>query len=377
MECDQCGARRPRSGPCPECGAPAPGTYSSMRQWRDQTRTGQGPAVGGGRGSGANWKNSASSSRMRNPRNGWDEGGYEEEPPARSSAANRRRPNYEEVDLEQALVPSHGDMLPMDPNAMSMGAGLPALPGIPQTDEEERAIGIRRPVYIPATSEKRKKKLGTWRVLSGVVSVMLICVASCGVAALFGRSQLAQLLSPASRIVATPQAYSTAGVPVTPVATPGPQHTYVTNIVTAQGVSTDYNAVNQTSHFKAGQQVDVLCLVRGIAKGQKHTILIHWFYDGTDMGLPIVNGKTSEEITSDQVVYFTMQYPTVGLGMAKIFFDLPSTDNGDQANDPYLAGQILFAIDPANGASGTPTQVPTATPKATPKATATATAKTT
>ena len=47
MECDQCGARRPRSGPCPECGAPAPGTYSSMRQWRDQNRTGQGPAVGG------------------------------------------------------------------------------------------------------------------------------------------------------------------------------------------------------------------------------------------------------------------------------------------------------------------------------------------
>ena len=128
--------------------------------------------------------------------------------------------------------------------------------------------------------------------------------------------------------------------------------------------------MNQTSHFTAGQQVDVICLVRGIAKGQKHTISIHWFYDGTDMQLPIVNGKTSEEITSDQVVYFSMQYQTAGLGMAKIFFDLPSTDNGDQANDPYLAGQILFAIDPANGASSTPTQVPTATPKATPKATA-------
>ena len=27
-----------------------------------------------------------SSSRMRNPRNDWDEGGYDEEPPARSSA---------------------------------------------------------------------------------------------------------------------------------------------------------------------------------------------------------------------------------------------------------------------------------------------------
>jgi hypothetical protein len=141
------------------------------------------------------------------------------------------------------------------------------------------------------------------------------------------------------------------------VATPGPQHTYVTDIVTAQGVSTDFAAINQTSHFKAGQQVIVLCLVRGIAKGQKHTISIHWFYDGVDMRLPIVNGKTSFEVTSNQVVYFSLQYSNAGLGMAKVFFDLPSTDPGDGANDPYLAGQILFAIDPA-----TPAGAATASP---------------
>jgi hypothetical protein len=202
---------------------------------------------------------------MRNPRNGWDEGGYEDEPPARSSAGNRRRPNYEEVDLEQALVPAQHDMLPMDPNALGMGAGLPALPGIPQTDEEERAIGIRRPVYIPATGEKRKKKLGTWRVLSGVVSVMLICVASCGAAALFGHSTLTSFFSNPRTHTISALPYSTAGVPITPVATPGAQHNYVTQIVTAQGVSTDFVAVNQPSPFKAGQQVDVICQVRVIA----------------------------------------------------------------------------------------------------------------
>jgi hypothetical protein len=143
------------------------------------------------------------------------------------------------------------------------------------------------------------------------------------------------------------------------VATPGPQHTYVTNIVTANGVSTDFVPVNETSHFTAGQQVDVICLVSGIAKGQTHTISIHWFYNGIDMQLPMVNGKTSAVITMDQVVYFSMSYPTAGLGMAKIFFDLPSTDNGDQANDPYLAGQILFAIDPATAVTGraTPTSL--------------------
>ena len=54
-------------------------------------------------------------------------------------------------------------------------------------------------------------------------------------------------------------------------------------------------------------------------------------------------------MSSNQVVYFALNYPYPGLGMAKIFFDLPSTDTGDQANDPYLAGQIYFAIDPATG----------------------------
>jgi hypothetical protein len=133
----------------------------------------------------------------------------------------------------------------------------------------------------------------------------------------------------------------------------------LTNVVTASGFGFA-PSVNQTSHFKAGQQVDVICQVRGIAKGQKHTISIHWFYDGTDMELPIQNGKTSEAVTSNQVVYFAMQYPTPGLGMAKIFFDLPSTDNGDQANDAYLAAQISFAIDPATAGTGRVTPAGTA-----------------
>ena len=96
-----------------------------------------------------------------------------------------------------------------------MGAGVPALPGMPQTDEEERAFGIRRPVYIPATGE-RKRKLGTWRVTSGVLSVMLVCIASCALAGLLGRSTiLGFLIGPVSS-TATPVFVSTANVPVTP-----------------------------------------------------------------------------------------------------------------------------------------------------------------
>src|SRR5262245_21521816 len=94
VECDQCGARRPQRGPCPECGAPPPGTFNSMRQWKDRARTGEGPAVGqrggGARGSGAGWQRGG----------GWDDEDDYDQPPARSGR-NRRRggADYEEVDL--------------------------------------------------------------------------------------------------------------------------------------------------------------------------------------------------------------------------------------------------------------------------------------
>jgi hypothetical protein len=105
----------------------------------------------------------------------------------------------------------------------------------------------------------------------------------------------------------------------------------------------------------------VVCDVHGIPKGQTHTISIHWFYDGQDLGLPARLGSTYQSVNSDQVVYFRLQYPAPGLGMAKIFFDLPSSDSGDQANDPYLAGQIFFAVD----AAGTGTPPGTGTPSRT------------
>jgi hypothetical protein len=243
---------------------------------------------------------------------------------------------------------------------------------MPQTDEEERAIGIRRPVFVPATGEKRKKKLGTWRVVSGVMSVMLICVASCGVATLFGHNMVSNLLSRPIVIFPTPARYSTANVPVTPIATAGPQQKYVYDIVTSYGVTPDGLPADQTSHFPVGAVVDVVCWVHGISKGQSHTVSIHWFLDGEDV-LP-TNGHVSRSVTSDQIVYFALTYPEVGLGMAKIFLDLPSNDTGDQANDPYLAGQIYFAVDPANAGTATPGTVTPGKSTPTPKKKASPTA---
>lgn len=384
MECDRCGAPRPQRGPCPECGAPPPagagGSYSSMRQWRDTARTGQGPAAGRGtgtgaggsgsrtRGSGADWRANAGAT------GGWDDGdGYEDEPPpARSSNRNRRRPqpDYEEVDLERALVPTRGDIMPMDP-AM-MGAGVPALPGLPGTDEEERAIGIRRPVYIPAVSEKRKKKLGTWRVVSGVASVMLVCVASCGLAGLVGHNRLATIFGSAQGVISTPVVYNTANVPVTPVATPGPGARFVSHVITSTGVDGHGYALGPTSHFNAAGTVYVAISVRGVSAGQKHTVSIRWFLQGVALdNLP--GAQLSETISNDSQIYFALTYPSPGVGMAKVYWDKPADDNGNSPTDPALAATIYFFIQPAqNGtpsASGTPgtaspgkTPAPTSTP---------------
>src|SRR6185312_6293324 len=107
-------------------------------------------------------------------------------------------------------------MAPVDASA-----GLPAMPGIPQTDEEERALGIRRPAYIPATTEKLKKKLSSWRVISGVLSVMLACIASCAAAGILGRDRIQAFLGHPVAITQTQPALNFSGVPLTPVATPG------------------------------------------------------------------------------------------------------------------------------------------------------------
>ncbi len=358
MQCDQCGARRSRTGPCPNCGAPPPGTYSSMRQWRDN----QGPAEGspssrGQRGSGANLQ-----------RGGWDEGGYEEQPPSRSSGRNRRgaRQDYDDVDLGQALVPVQDDMLPMDPSAMGgMSGGVPALPGMPQTDEEERALGIRRPVYIPATGE-RKRKLGTWRVTSGVLSVMLVCIASCALAGLLGRNTILGLITGPVSGTPRPVFVSTANVPVTPVATPGAQAALVKNVVTSKSYDPGTGLpVGLTSRFTKDDVVWVTMRVEAISAGDSHTISVRWFIDDLDINLTNGVSKTLGP-GGAQELRFGSKIPQPGNYHVKVYVDRPANDNGNDPKDPALAATIYFAVfEPTPVPSGTPGTPGTGTPNGT------------
>ncbi len=369
VECDQCGARRPQRGPCPDCGAPPPGTFNSMRQWKDRSRSGEGPAVGR-RTSGADWH----ADERSNPRSsgagwqrggGWDdEAGYDEQPSRSGRGRRRNGPDYEEVDLERALVPVQPDMSMMDPSMGGMG-GVPGMPGMPQSDEEERSLGIRRPVYIPATGDKRKRKLGTWRVVSGILSIMLVCMASCALAAVVGKDRLAFFASgPISR-TPTPVAFSTALVPVTPVATVGPGGGHISNVVTATGVDAQLNPTGLTSHFVVNSNVYVVMGARQIPKGESHTISIRWFLQGQDIQLPANNG-TSVSVTGDRQVFFSLVYPQPGLGMVKVYFDKPANDKGDDPKDPSLAATIYFAVEMPTPVPTPKSTAPAGTPSASP-----------
>lgn len=386
MDCDQCGAPRPRTGPCPECGAPPPGRRSSLSQWKGRAddgydEWGSGSRQGGGRrggsqgGPGRSMRTHAPGASARGSDWGagrrdadWDDDPYADERPSQRMGSARRQsaPDYEEVDLERALVPTQGGMMPME-----MGAGVPALPGFPATEEEERALGIRRPVYIPATGEKRKVKLGTWRVLSGVLSVMLVCIASCGIAGLVGRNQIQKLILPPIQTRLTVATPSYKNVPATPVATPGPSATTVRSVVTAQGVDANIDPVTPTSHFLTNTEVFAVVQVRGITKGEQHTLHIRWFLNGVDLQLP-AGSKVDQPVTEESNTYFGLIYPTAGVGMAKIYWDKPANDPGNDPKDPHLAQTIYFAIQ-APAPTATPNPAGTSAPKTTPKPSTTTT----
>jgi hypothetical protein len=218
------------------------------------------------------------------------------------------------------------------------------------------------------TYPRRGRRLERNRRLIDIAAVLAASLIIVGFLAVLGwriggvRGHATLISSGPSSHPSTVPPYSTANVPVTPIATAGPQSYYVSTIVTAQGVSENFVPINQTSHFQVDHYVYVICDVHRIPKGQNHTISIHWFYDNQDLDLPSTLGATYQIVASNQVVYFRLYYPYPGLGMAKIFVDLPSGDSGDQASNPYLAGEIYFAIDPANLGAGTPAATRSASP---------------
>jgi hypothetical protein len=263
------------------------------------------------------------------------------------------------------MVPARSEMMA----PMEGSAGMPALPGFPQTDEEERMLGIRRPAFIPATNEKRKKRLSSWRVISGVLSVMLACIASCAAAGILGKDRIEAIWGKPVKIVQTQPVVDLSGVPVTPVATPGPAAKPLSQVVTALHRQGNCNPVDPASYFHVGDAVWVFVILKQPAKG--HTISVRWFANGTDVNPPSID-KTSLTLGDNNAgACFSLQYPSSGKGSVKVYWDRPANDSGNDPADPALMATINFAVLPAGYGTPTPgaaaTNTSTAAPTGTPK----------
>lgn len=316
--------------------------------------------------------------------NTWDddEEAYTSPPPSRSNprnsspgnsgARNRRSmpsspgygdDEYQEIGADRALAPRQNDMLPLDP---SMNAGLP---GMPLTEEEERALGIRRPVYIPATDEKRKRKVGSWRVVSGVLSVILVCVASCGVAGFVGQKQISKLFFGPIKTTINKQTYNYTNVPVTPVATSGPAATYIKQAMTSTGLDAAGNPTDPTSHFTVGQTIYLTVHVLA-SDSALHTVSIQWFLNGIDVGVKQGSSQRQAFGPPGSVVKDHISYPQAGEGTARVYWDSPN-DVSTSPNDSHLAQTIYFGVYPPNVTPTAPPVNTTPSPNTTPGTTPT------
>jgi hypothetical protein len=92
-------------------------------------------------------------------------------------------------------------------------------------------------------------------------------------------------------------------------------------------------------------QVHLFIQVRNVTAGEKHTVSVRWFLNGTELQVNGGPGRTSLEVTDNSNAHLALVYPTRGVGMAKIYWDRPANDKNDGASDPSLARTISFIIE--------------------------------
>lgn len=171
---------------------------------------------------------------------------------------------------------------------------------------------------------------------------------------------------PGSTIVPTPGPSFATGV------TPGPQSKYIAEIVTAGGRTPDGTPTQVKTHFLVNDWVYVVAVVKGLPKGS-HVISVAWYLNGVYVDLS-ASAQTSTTIDGDKRVIFGLQFPSSGLGAARIYIDRPAGDKSDDLTNPALADIIYFAVEmptpPPTVGNGTTTpgsKTPAPSPSATTK----------
>ena len=378
MQCSSCGHERPRSGNCPHCGTTMAGGTSgggpsSLRGWREQAgssgssrpsrpntddqRPISRPVSGDpsrSRASGTEWgsPNQSASRRGGDPNQSY---------PRRDGDPNRSFARRGGFDDGNGPPDERGLMLPPDAGGLMSQMDDRALPALP-TEEEERALGIRRPAFIPATDERKGKKPGRWRVISGVASIMLFCVASCGVSGVLLQKNLLSRFSgligfnvPTSitaPVIAIPTIYAAGKPLVTPVPgakTPIQTVGSYTFVIAGSGPVT---GKDPTDIFKVGYSMYILVSTTTQVK-VGDILSIHWTFNGLDVTSDLIRTKSdccAAPVHHDNVGIqgdFIFVAPTTGYGRADIYY-----------NTTWAYSVLFYEVEPGQ----TPTPFPTATP---------------
>ncbi|HEY1388527.1 MAG TPA: hypothetical protein VGF38_08280 [Ktedonobacterales bacterium] len=149
----------------------------------------------------------------------------------------------------------------------------------------------------------------------------------------------------------TPPVNDLSGVPLTPVATPGPAARPLSWVVTALHRQGNCSPVYPSSYFHAGDMVWVFVILKQPARG--HTISVRWFMNGDDVTPPSGDRTTLILGDNNPNACFSLQYPSPGKGSVKVYWDRPVNDAGNSPNDASLMATINFAVLPPG--YGTPT----------------------
>lgn len=252
-------------------------------------------------------------------------------------------------------MPQYNEVMP----PAAEGGMMAGLPGFPQTDEEERAIGMRRPAFIPATGPKRKNKPSSGRVFSGMISILLVTVGVCAGLGFLGQQQFAKVFSGPVHIVVAAPTVDMGKVPTKSVSTPGPAAKVITSAVTARGIDKDYNAVDITSYFTVNSTVYVVANIVGASQKTTNTLSCTWFLDGIDYKLKSgTKSSLPPSKTSNFHGYCALPYYQTGVGMVRIYWNRPDSDTSDSPTDPYLAQTITFGVFTTLPGKATPTAKP-------------------
>ncbi len=269
------------------------------------------------------------------------------------------------------LAPGAGGLMP----AMD-DAALPALP----TEEEERALGIRRPAFIPATEERKGAKPTGMRVISGALTIMVLCAGMLGVSGFLVSHNLVPSFTKLLGLGNPPNAKSSpfslppGYLSATPLVTPGPNSTPIKSVQAYGFVSQPQNGnvpqpKNPSNVFTVGSTVYIVGdTTSNVKRGDIFSI--RWIYGGIDITGDIQKlnqACCSTAVTQDdQEVRLLFQFTSSVTGLYK----------GEVMYNGKVAFTVLFAVAtpgqlatpvaaPTHGATPTPTHgTPAATPTA-------------